>query len=576
MRISVKLILAFIIISTGMLFSSCTDNSMEGKADAGEENQIVDEHAGHNHVPGEHAGGSTAQTAGTEMDWCAEHAVPESVCTKCNPSLIEDFKSTGDWCAGHDLPESHCRLCNPGISFPQESMLKVEEAEVELDWCAEHAVPESVCTKCNPSLIEDFKSTGDWCAGHDLPESHCRLCNPGITFPEEALLKTETAESLDDQMEITLNFRDNAQSCATNGALIQFANSSTTERAGLSVLQVSSTTRNDSFDAPAEIVFDESETNVITSTVPALVSRWIRSPGENVKKGDVLAMLQSPEIAELEANLLKLQASLKVQQKELDRHKELLAKELISTSDYDQQEALTEQVLAEFTSAKRLLLSAGLNDEDIQSLIDTKTVSSNFVLRSQSDGMLVERIAQLGKLHDAGSAFAILANPQAMWVEAQLTEQQIRFVENGQKMKYTSDGRGINQVGAEIIWVSRFLDPHTRTGTVRARVMDPSAKLQAGEFGVVSISKSYDELTLLVPKDAVQWEGCCNVVFVKESDSRYRPHKVNLIGRMGEYYQVSDGVSIGDQVVVNGSFLLKTELMKSSIGAGCCGLEPVG
>ncbi|MFH2050355.1 MAG: efflux RND transporter periplasmic adaptor subunit, partial [bacterium] len=344
----------------------------------------------------------------------------------------------------------------------------------------------------------------------------------------------------------------------------------------LSIQQVSTTTRDNTFDAPAQIVFDEAETNVVSSTVSALVSKWVKSPGESVKRGDVLAILQSAEIAGLESELIKSQAAFKVQNKELIRHKELLAKSLISTSDYDQIEAQTEQALANFTSAKGMLLSVGLNDADIENLIETKTVSNNFVLRSQSDGMLVERIAKLGELLEAGSAFAMLANPKYMWVEAQLTEQQLRNVENGQMIKYTSDGRGINQVGAEIIWVSRFLDQHTRTGTVRAKIIDPSAKLQAGEFGIVTIIKNYNEPTFLVPKDAVQWEGCCNVVFVKESDLRFRPHKVNLIGRMGEYYQVSDGVSGGDQVVVDGSFLLKTELMKSSIGAGCCGLEPVG
>ena len=131
------------------------------------------------------------------MDWCAEHSVPESQCSLCNPSLIEKFKASGDWCVGHDLPESHCRLCNPEITFPQEKSLSFAEAKSfekdsfglgqtknELDWCAEHSVPESECALCNPSLIEKFKASGDWCVGHDLPESHCRLCHPDFEFPQ--------------------------------------------------------------------------------------------------------------------------------------------------------------------------------------------------------------------------------------------------------------------------------------------------------------------------------------------------------------------------------------------------------
>jgi cobalt-zinc-cadmium efflux system membrane fusion protein len=78
----------------------------------------------------------------------------------------------------------------------------------------------------------------------------------------------------------------------------------------------------------------------------------------------------------------------------------------------------------------------------------------------------------------------------------------------------------------------------------------------------------------LVPKDAVQWEGCCNVVFVRESVDRYRPRKVQVADGQGSYYQVTDGLLPGEEVVVDGSFLLKTELKKASIGVGCCGIEP--
>lgn len=52
---------------------------------------------------------------GSHEDWCGEHEVPESLCTRCNASLIPAFKATGDWCEEHGLPESQCRLCNPNL-----------------------------------------------------------------------------------------------------------------------------------------------------------------------------------------------------------------------------------------------------------------------------------------------------------------------------------------------------------------------------------------------------------------------------------------------------------------------------
>ena len=54
---------------------------------------------------------------GSHEDWCGGHQVPESLCTRCNASLIPAFKATGDWCKGHGLPESQCLICNPGLKI---------------------------------------------------------------------------------------------------------------------------------------------------------------------------------------------------------------------------------------------------------------------------------------------------------------------------------------------------------------------------------------------------------------------------------------------------------------------------
>lgn len=54
---------------------------------------------------------------GSHEDWCGEHQVPESLCTRCNPSLTAAFKASNDWCAEHELPESQCGICNPELKI---------------------------------------------------------------------------------------------------------------------------------------------------------------------------------------------------------------------------------------------------------------------------------------------------------------------------------------------------------------------------------------------------------------------------------------------------------------------------
>ena len=69
----------------------------------------------HPHPSADH--GAEGAVPGSHADWCGEHAVPESKCTRCDPSLAAAFKATGDWCAEHGLPESQCLQCNPELKI---------------------------------------------------------------------------------------------------------------------------------------------------------------------------------------------------------------------------------------------------------------------------------------------------------------------------------------------------------------------------------------------------------------------------------------------------------------------------
>ena len=116
---------------------------------------------------------ATEPIEGHPDDWCGGHALPESMCTKCNPELKAKFEAKGDWCATHGFPESACPVCNP-MKAPQRASVVGDPS----DWCDSHGLPESKCAKCNPELAAKYESEGDWCAAHGQPESVCPVCNP--------------------------------------------------------------------------------------------------------------------------------------------------------------------------------------------------------------------------------------------------------------------------------------------------------------------------------------------------------------------------------------------------------------
>lgn len=437
------------------------------------------------------------------------------------------------------------------------------------DWCMEHHVPESVCTKCNPSLVSGFKARNDWCVEHGLPESHCRLCNPGIEFPQEAAIR-----AMQPQMDLGVSvfFPTNQAICATDGALIQFASTETFARTGLTVEPARSTDEISEIEAPAEVVFDQGFASVITLPVRASVVHWLTEPGEVVREGQMIALCESPEASRIKGEYLEACADADKHEKDQKRQEELFRRNLIDAATYEHSQAEAKTAEARRHKLESELKALGLNNADISEVREGK-LSARFALRSPSTGTIVERTAPLGTALEEGTQLATVADPSRVWIEARVRDTDLRRIEQGQPAVFTSEGAHLDRVDARVIWISQYLDPLTRTGIVRAQPIVNSTNLRANQFGHLDFIDHAEASTVLVPRDAVQWEGCCHVVFVREAPDRYRPRKVTIAKADNAHYRVLTGLSADEWVVVRGSFLLKTELKKSSIGAGCCGIE---
>lgn len=438
------------------------------------------------------------------------------------------------------------------------------------DWCSEHRVPESQCTHCHSDLIAAFKKSGDWCVEHALPESHCRLCNPGLTFPQEPILKT----AVETYIKPDVYFPANASRCETDRAVIQFASAATIERAGLS-LEPALAAGNDGelLEIPAEVVYDETRTHALTIAIPATILRWLAEAGDAIQSTSTLCELDSPEMAELQASYVSLLAEERIDRKNCSRADSLLKTGLISAAEHEEIQAELAMTTARLSGQIGQLRAAGLTETQIAA-IETQGVSSLWQLQAKLNGSLLERRAPLGVRLDAGSTISIVGDHNALWIQGHIRERDVERLKVGQRVEFSADGNALERTAGEIFWIAQYIDPATRTVLVRAEVTTPAHTLRANRFGRMLVPGSPGGETVLVPRDAVQWEGCCNVVFVASGENRFQPHKVEIARGDRSHYRVNSGLKPGELVVVGGSYLLKTELMKGSMGTGCCGLEP--
>jgi cobalt-zinc-cadmium efflux system membrane fusion protein len=122
----------------------------------------------------------------------------------------------------------------------------------------------------------------------------------------------------------------------------------------------------------------------------------------------------------------------------------------------------------------------------------------------------------------------------------------------------------------EIAYIAPAVDPHTRTAKARVPLANPDGVLRANMYGEARVEVGAARVSVRVPRTAVQRAKDIHLVFVRLSAEEYETRRVQLGRTEGNLVEVLKGIRPGEEVVTTGSFLLKTETLKSSIGAGCC------
>lgn len=472
-------------------------------------------------------------------------------------------------------------------SSSKQEKLETAPQATTVDWCPEHRVPESECTQCHPELAAKWKAQpGMWCEEHGIPEPHCYLCHPNIKFPQEALYleqqkklgvtpsSNETNNSepkVRSDKPTTSLYRHNASDCATDQAVIQLAGVETAERAGMIVEMVQEAPATEAVEASGEVKFDSRSAYAVTSLVGGTLVQWLVQPGQSVKQGQTLAYLESIEGAQLKADYAHAAALLKSSRAAYEREQGLMRDNLTSQKELQEAEANFRRDQADYNKAAAALKALGFSDQTLAELEASDAAGASIPIRAKHSGVLVELRVDLGAVLQAGESIGLIAKPDQLWVEVQVRERDMPGIRVGQNAEFSVDGEAIQRTQGRVTWVADAVDPVTRMGRVRLEAESNGSRLRAHQFVRALIETGESENAILVPTDAVQWEGCCNIVFVAESLDRFKPRKVNVSYGFQGHYAVT-GLMPGEKIVTRGSYMLKTELMKSSIGAGCCGV----
>ncbi|MGH2571231.1 MAG: efflux RND transporter periplasmic adaptor subunit, partial [bacterium] len=470
----------------------------------------------------------------------------------------------GATCEKHKIAHAQDAFCHP-------------ELVETLGFCQGHGVPEAFCYQCNAALIPAFQAAGDWCAGHDRPESQCYICNPEFDPARKAAPAAPQGASIGAAAptgDIPRTQRPPSVHCSTQDLVVQFESADIPRDAGLQIVTAEQRTITKTVECTALVAFDGDRHAHLSSQVPGVVAKVHRDLGDVVEAGAPLVTITSAELGAAKAAFLQAVAAAELWTRNQAREADLLAQGAGTERDAMEAETeLSDRRIAE-SRARQELLRLGLSPRRIDEIAETRDTSPTYVLTAPFAGTVVERAAALGEVVGPDAPLVAVADVSRMWALLDVFESDIPDVKTGQAVVLRVEGlRGLSLPG-EITWVAAHVDPRTRTLQARAEVENPGGALKANMFAQASIAVRDGRTAVVVPVDAVQWEGCCNIVFVKRSDVLYEPRKVQLGVATGTAYEVLDGLRAGEEIVTQGSFLLKTEILKGSIGAGCCEVEP--
>lgn len=363
--------------------------------------------------------------------------------------------------------------------------------------------------------------------------------------------------------------------CMTVNTVITLASPSISRTAGFEYAQIGTSDLSREIERNAEIVYNANQYSRLSSRAPGVIVEVHKDLGDHIEKGEVVATMDSMALGSAKADLLQSSELLALWQANADREQALMEKGASTERALlEAQTHLTETRIA-VSRAKQQLRNLGLSDAGISRVIEENDTGSLLRITAPFNGTLVERAAVMGDVVDQNDMLFAIADTGLMWAMIDLSERDLASVSRGQDVVFRIDGIPNREFPGRLAWISTQLDKKTRTIKARAELDNGGGMLKAFMFGRATITAGASTQAVTVPKSAVQWDGSCNIAFVRtnETGTTFQPVQLTLGFDTGDRYEVLSGLSGGETVVTGGSFVLKNELLKDSMGAGCCEVD---
>ena len=296
------------------------------------------------------------------------------------------------------------------------------------------------------------------------------------------------------------------------------------------------------------VEFDEKRLATISPKIGGWIEElYVDFTGAPVKKGAPLLTLYSPELVSTQEEYLAA----------------LRARQELAASPYPEV-AASGNALVE--SARRRLRLWDISEEQIRELEQTGQVRKSLTLYSPYGGIVLEKMAFKGMRVEPGMALYKLADLSVVWLIADIYEYELPLIRLGQQASINLSYLPGEAFTGKAVFIYPYLDAQTRTARVRFEFANPRGTLKPEMYAGVEITiRLGDKIT--VPEGAIIDTGIRKVAIVEKGAGYFEPRDVKLGTKAGDYYEVLDGLKVGERVVTSANFLIDSESkLKEAVG----------
>ena len=306
----------------------------------------------------------------------------------------------------------------------------------------------------------------------------------------------------------------------------------------------------DRLNIPARVVTNPTKVVQVFPPLSGRIVRFSVLPGQIVQAGQVIAVLQSGEIAQARSDFEKARIQVILADAARKRGKLLLQHEVLAKADYEQLVAADDAAHSEQERARQLIHELGFSE---------KNNSDQAPIRAPISGVVLETGTAVGewqKSLDNATPLATIANLSQVWVLGDAYQNDLASIQIGRPLTVTFPAYPGLSMPGRVDNISQSLDPNTLSVKVRVALANPQLKLKPQMFATISIDRSAKE-GFLVPSSAIIHENNVDSVFVQTSPGQYEKRNVKVGQMQQQNVVVVSGLKDDDQVVTLGAALLR-------------------